>query len=334
MSESNSNRQKRLYAVAGVVFGASAVAAVMASYNIFLREDRSSSSSTLRGSSSLPNTNSGKDTSVDKGSQYQRSSNVTASSPSVSTYQVISQNSTSFTTHFSIDRNSNDVAELISSIEAATHLNAFVPAASSLDSTDIATTGEEMTAIPTYSPTLELPTFAPTQSNGAPPKMLLPMKRSNQNDFRLKLYWEEGYYWQENINERWWCLSCQEENCESGSKMELRDCTVKSDRDVTFNMVSFGIAGHQIRVTNTDLCLTKMGSGRAIKLKNCRKADKKQFSLQLFKGIDSNDKFDLRPSGYLDRCLSNHHHPKAKEIVYAETCKKAHRADTGYWVKY
>lgn len=27
-------------------------------------------------------------------------------------------------------------------------------------------------------------------------------------------------------------------------------------------------------------------------------------------------------------------HPKAKEIIYAETCLKAHRPDTGYWVKY
>ncbi len=49
---------------------------------------------------------------------------------------------------------------------------------------------------------------------------------------------------------------------------------------------------------------------------------------------DTDEKFDLRPIGSKNRCLSNHHHPKGGETIYAETCYKAHRVDTGYWVAY
>lgn len=325
----NNNRQKRLYALGGVVFGASAVAAVVASYNILIRDDSSSSSSTLRGSVNLPNANSGTDISLGKSLQYQRTSNVTSPAPSAeAVYQVISQNATSITTHFAGDRNSNDVAELISAIEAASHQGSMFPRPSSSTESQ-----RQSSLYPTYSPTLEdIPTFSPTRFDDNLPKAL-PIKRSNENGFRLKMYWEEGYYWQENPNERWWCMSCQDD-CVSGAKMELRDCEMKNDSDALFVAVPFGAAGHQFRVANSNLCLMKMGRGRAIKLKNCRKPNNKHFPLQLFKGFDQDDKFDLRPATDLDRCLSQHHHPKAKEIIYAETCKKAHRPDTGYWVKY
>ena len=31
---------------------------------------------------------------------------------------------------------------------------------------------------------------------------------NNSAGFRLKLYWQKGYYWQESRNETWWCMSC------------------------------------------------------------------------------------------------------------------------------
>ncbi|KAL3799728.1 hypothetical protein HJC23_010378 [Cyclotella cryptica] len=54
----------------------------------------------------------------------------------------------------------------------------------------------------------------------------------------------------------------------------------------------------------------------------------------LFKGFNPDEKFDLNPSRYTDRCLSNHHHLKAKEIIYAKTCENVHCPNTGYWVRY
>lgn len=315
MSQSDSNRQKRLYAIGGAVFGASAVAALLASYNILIRDDRSSStSSTLRGSSSQPNTTYGTDTTLGKGSQYQRNSNASSLAPSAELYQVISQNSTFMTTHFAGDRNSNDVAELILTIEAATHQNNLFVDPTVPGSQPIAA---NESLYPTYSPTIDMPTFMPTAQDDALPKAL-PIKRSGEIGFRLKMYWEEGYYWQENINEKWWCMSCQDGSCVSGSKMELRNCENKDDDlDALFVAVGpYDNVSHQFRVANSNLCLMKMGRGRAIKLKPCKKPTEKHFELQLFKGFKPDEKFDLRPSTYLDRCLSNHHHPKVRTCMF------------------
>ena len=128
-------------------------------------------------------------------------------------------------------------------------------------------------------------------------------------------------------------MACPDGKCERSDKMELRDCKKKSDRDATFVVTSYGSKGHQFRVANTNLCLQKMFDRRAIKLKPCKTNRKK--ALQLFTDFKPDgEKFDLRPVLYTDRCLSNHHHPKGGETIYAETCKKAHRTDTGYWVAY
>ena len=125
-------------------------------------------------------------------------------------------------------------------------------------------------------------------------------------------------------------MACPDGKCEKNDKMELSNCKKKNDRDATFVVTSPSNAGHQFRVTNTDLCLQKMGDRRAIKLKPCKMNE----SLQLFVDFKSDEKFDLRPVKYTNRCLSNHRHPKEGETIYAETCKKAHRTDTGYWVAY
>jgi len=315
MNQSNSNRQKCLFVTGGFIFGASVVAAVVVSYNLLRQENSTSSSSTLRGSSGIPNNDSSSNTLLGNTPDYQKNSNITY--PFVEVSQDISHNATS------------NGAQLMSTMEAVAS-SAVLTSFSKPSATD------KIAMYPTYSPTVEdvFPTFMPTEFNDSLPNVL-PVKRFNGNEFRLKLYWEEGYYWQESTNEKWWCMSCEDDgNCVLGAKMKLRDCKLKSDLDTTFIATSYSDDGHQLRVTNTNLCLQKMGARRAIKLKKCMKPRSKHLRLQLFKGYKPNEKFDLRPSSYSDRCLSNHHHPKAREVLYAETCEKAHRSETGYWIKY
>ena len=75
-----------------------------------------------------------------------------------------------------------------------------------------------------------------------------------------------------------------------------------------------------------------MGSRRAIKLKPCREK-----SAQLFADFKLNKRFELGPVDVYDgieRCVSQHHHPRQDEQIYAEKCGKAHRRDTGYWMAY
>jgi hypothetical protein len=157
-------------------------------------------------------------------------------------------------------------------------------------------------------------------------------------------------------------MTCAGE-CKSGSIIKIGDCKKKSNADVTFVVMSSpskgntrklrakipkpptnngsggGGGGYQYRVTNTNLCLTvdranfvKVGpdaNGIAITLSNCKSNDVSQ----LFAGKAS-EKFDIRPVSTKDRCLTQHHHPKPDEIVFVESCTKAHQSDTGYWSVY
>ena len=41
------------------------------------------------------------------------------------------------------------------------------------------------------------------------------------DQFRLKMYWRNGYYWQEKTTETWWCMGCRGGACKENSVMEL-----------------------------------------------------------------------------------------------------------------
>ncbi|KAL7466768.1 hypothetical protein ACHAXS_007054 [Conticribra weissflogii] len=193
------------------------------------------------------------------------------------------------------------------------------------------------TSMQSYFPTIfDFPTDMPTGIHDSPLENFIQTRSQESAGFRLKLYWEEGYFWQERTEERWWCMQCVDKLgnfvCEKDSRIQLRNCRTKSDLDAIFTYISFGDGGYQFRIANTNnMCLQKMGDRRAIRVKPC----KDDQMLQRFVGFDPDlDRFDLRPLDYTDRCLTNHHHPKPNETVYAETCKRAHNYDTGYWVKY
>lgn len=190
------------------------------------------------------------------------------------------------------------------------------------------------TNIPTYIPTAadEIPTDMPTQSqDDIISTSLVKVRANKETGFRLKMYWETGYYWQESTTEKFWCMACPSgEVCNRNDKMELRNCKNKSNEDAQFVATSAG-KGHQFRIANTNLCMQKSRRGSSIRLKKCNKKNKWQH----FVGFKSDGKrFDLKPSTSSKRCLSQHHHPKAKEIIFAETCFKAHRVDTGFWEAY
>ena len=150
--------------------------------------------------------------------------------------------------------------------------------------------------------------------------------------------------------------------CKEGTIIKIRDCKKKSNADATFVVLSLkgemelkakeskvskepkdskGNAGggYQYRVANTDLCLTvdranflEVGpdvNGIAITLSSCKMNNPGQLFV-----AKASAKFDIRPVTAKDRCLTQHHHPKADEIVYVESCAVAHRTTTGYWSAY
>lgn len=149
--------------------------------------------------------------------------------------------------------------------------------------------------------------------------------------FQLRLYWQNGYTWQETTREAWWCMQCARCNkfslgdgpnvgckvtgsngssCRAGDNIWIRQCKDRS-RDYQFNIIKNPGSGDQVRVDGTNLCLSTVNN-RYLELRDCDRSSPRQ----LWKGIDNINKFELRPYHQRDwglsdaKCLSQLHHPK------------------------
>lgn len=84
--------------------------------------------------------------------------------------------------------------------------------------------------------------------------------------------------------------------------------------------------GDQIKVIDTNLCVERTRT-RLIVLGTCDES----LMNQKWIGVDLSSPFVWHPSGQGDKCVSQHHHPKPGEVIYAETCYLAHYWNTSLW---
>ena len=210
----------------------------------------------------------------------------------------------------------------------------------------------------------------PTSSPSAHPSMSPSTTPQPTNKiYHVRLYWEQGYKWQEDPTEKFYCWACAQcrecptENeartpdcvdllcdvrqyCQEGMSITLTDCdpTQSSDMSAAFSFLSGhsglfdnDVKGGQIQVHNTDLCLSQSGV-RYIELETC---DLSKIE-QRFLGFQPDDgPMELSPVNstikdgtVLEQCISNHHHPRVGERIYLEECSRARRSDTSLWTAY
>lgn len=153
-----------------------------------------------------------------------------------------------------------------------------------------------------------IPSAAPTLSPSASPT-------DRPEDFRLRLYWERGYYWQETRSEMWFCVECNG-GCRSGASLMVDRCSRSDGRQRFVSM------GDTLRpADNTDLCFTSTGYNERdpMRLYPCGGDRARR---QSFVGFKPRGKFELQPRGDSSRCVSQMHHPKPYERIYPEVCRK------------
>ena len=151
--------------------------------------------------------------------------------------------------------------------------------------------------------------------------------------FRIRLFFDPLYFWQETNSETWHCMECtrcdnytlgdgHEGNCtipgpNTTSCMEddniwIMKCK-RSRSDFQFNILKHPGSGDQIRVDSTNLCFSTLNN-TYLELKGCNHTDPKQ----LWMPIVNLSKFELRPYWQSHRllneslCLTQMHHPKAE----------------------
>jgi hypothetical protein len=173
--------------------------------------------------------------------------------------------------------------------------------------------------------------------------------------FRIRLYWQEDYFWQETYDESWWCMECarcdgftlgngDEGNCESpgdttmscqdGHNIWIRRCK-RANSDYEFNIIKNEGSGDQIRVDGTNLCFSTVDN-QYLELRPCNNMDSKQ----LWKNIDDLSQFELRPYDQRELlpkdsvCLTQMHHPKSREMVGLQPCTRALGHETLYWEEF
>ena len=150
---------------------------------------------------------------------------------------------------------------------------------------------------------------------------ILGKAQDSSKPFRLGMHWENGYFWQESRREKRYCAQCIR-NCRHGDSIWTKDCNRKSYRQY------FVKVENTIRpASNKRVCITRT-EDRKIRLQKCTGSERQEWE-----GIDFSNKFELiAGSSSKRKCLSQHHHPKEREVIYMEKCSLARLYDTSYWV--
>jgi hypothetical protein len=153
-------------------------------------------------------------------------------------------------------------------------------------------------------------------------------RQLRQLTFMLKMYWEEGYCWQEEWRERKWCLKCEGSKCNEDDHLLLDNCSWNDDEQ-WFVHESIDADERKIKLkpwTNPDLCWTRTGDSTHT-LKPCGNnyVDSTGRDAQVLIGFKESGEFELHPNGRSGDCLVNDHR---EYTVY-----RSPRSAT-LWIKY
>ena len=156
----------------------------------------------------------------------------------------------------------------------------------------------------------------------------------NEDTFRLKLFYEEGYKWQEKDYEyAKFCVQCFGGRCDEGEDIRVTKCDGENTK---FQFINQDDKETQLYIPADDKCLEARPGEKNWRVEKC---DITNVSQRFWAGPDGNfngERFELRPLSVttLDVCMTQRHHPKDDEIVFQETCETARNDRTSYWNKY
>ena len=125
--------------------------------------------------------------------------------------------------------------------------------------------------------------------------------------------------------------------CEPGEsrkvgKFKAEEFTIWEERNLFRKAAEVDAEGDVIQLFGRDLCIARQ-TKTDVYLEKCT-GDKKQ----RWMGFRPDGEFELQPIEKkemdVDRCLTQHHHPKRAERVYAANCDTARKTTTSLWITY
>ncbi len=169
---------------------------------------------------------------------------------------------------------------------------------------------------------------SPPSAPGPTPTAPSPTSSSVNQNFKLKMYWEEGYFWQEERFERKWCMRCRGGSCSTGEKLYIEECDDSGVEKFDFDYVSNDEV--LIKINGSNNCLER--AGRDIFVRSCDSGK----SLQRWwakTGDFDESRFEISQLGATNLCVTQRHHPKPDEEVELEPCTQARESDTSFWTR-
>ena len=179
-------------------------------------------------------------------------------------------------------------------------------------------------------------------------ELLPPEVQNITNPFRLKLYWQEDYFWQESHVETFWCMQCRHRNCQNGFNIFITYCA-EWNQHFIFEPLHEDSNEFLIRLSKSasemaldgadwsdsadDLCFERVNS-TDINMASCNRNRRRQlFKIQNGSSFSEN-RFEITQPGFEDYCITQRHHPKDDEVIVMEPCYTARVGQTSYWVTY
>ncbi|GKY93759.1 hypothetical protein MPSEU_000343100 [Mayamaea pseudoterrestris] len=156
--------------------------------------------------------------------------------------------------------------------------------------------------------------------------------------FGLKLYWEEGYFWQGETFDRKWCMKCDDvkPECFAGQSVFSTECVtnVTAWEYTPWQFVYLPSGAFYMKILPSDLCLT-LGNVTDIRstlsVQECSPYDDRQLFFAQNGQAVRGDKFEIHPALYQDKCLDIVHEPKFGERVFAWPCEYPRAWKTSLW---
>ena len=158
------------------------------------------------------------------------------------------------------------------------------------------------------------------------------------------MYWQYGYYWQENYKQEWYCLQCRNKSwdkrkgCNVGQRIEIDDCQRRRHRQQFVRVEE----DKSIRPAMApDLCFTHQNHADdiyldTISLEYCNGSQEQRFYI-VGTPWQKNGKFEIRTSLRSQKqptCLTNAHHPRKYENIFPQRCDRARFHETASWTVY
>ena len=157
-----------------------------------------------------------------------------------------------------------------------------------------------------------------------------PSAPTDFTNFRLKEYWEPGYFWQCETFERKWCMYCRNYKCKLGDQPYITTC---SENVTYFDFIPVTAETVLIKLAGENLCFGRY-LARNITLQYCDSENTGQQWFANNNGSFSDYRFEISPLTRQDYCITTRHQPKNDENVHLEPCTVARYSYTSNWNRF